>query len=119
MAYTKQTWQNGDVITAEKLNHMEDGIASGGTLVIGCTNNDGNIVLDKTWQEINNFYLNGGSAVIIFPYDETDTYIMSVIRVYIDNNNSYRVIGLTASYNNTTTVFVFQADSASGYPSYS
>ena len=26
MAYTKQTWNNGDVITADKLNHMEDGI---------------------------------------------------------------------------------------------
>lgn len=24
--YEKQTWENGDVITAEKLNHMEDGI---------------------------------------------------------------------------------------------
>ena len=28
MAYEKQTWQTGDVITQEKLNHMEDGIAN-------------------------------------------------------------------------------------------
>lgn len=26
--YEKQTWKTGDVITEEKLNHMEDGIAS-------------------------------------------------------------------------------------------
>ena len=26
MSYEKQTWQTGDIITAEKLNHMEDGI---------------------------------------------------------------------------------------------
>ena len=26
MAYTKQTWQTGDTITAEKLNHIEDGV---------------------------------------------------------------------------------------------
>lgn len=26
MAYTKNTWQTGDTITAEKLNHMETGI---------------------------------------------------------------------------------------------
>ena len=26
MAYTKQTWSNGDVITASKLGHIEDGI---------------------------------------------------------------------------------------------
>ena len=28
MAYQKQTWECGDAITAERLNHMEDGIAS-------------------------------------------------------------------------------------------
>lgn len=26
MAYTKQTWNTGDIITAEKLNHIEDGL---------------------------------------------------------------------------------------------
>lgn len=32
MAYNKYTWQNDEIITADKLNHMEDGIsdASGG-----------------------------------------------------------------------------------------
>ena len=28
--YSKQTWKNGDVITEDKLNHIEDGIATGG-----------------------------------------------------------------------------------------
>ena len=28
MAYEKQNWKTGDVITEEKLNHMEDGIAN-------------------------------------------------------------------------------------------
>lgn len=31
MSYTPTVWQNGDVITAEKLNHIENGIASQGT----------------------------------------------------------------------------------------
>ena len=31
MAYTKQTWNTGDTITAEKLNHMEDGIGNSGS----------------------------------------------------------------------------------------
>ena len=30
MAYEKQTWACGEVITADKLNHMEDGIANAG-----------------------------------------------------------------------------------------
>lgn len=32
MAYNKNSWQDGDIITAEKLNHMEDGIEAAGGL---------------------------------------------------------------------------------------
>lgn len=32
MGYTKTNWQSGDVITAEKLNHAEQGIADGSFL---------------------------------------------------------------------------------------
>lgn len=31
MAYEKQTWSCGETITADKLNHMEDGIADSGS----------------------------------------------------------------------------------------
>ena len=34
MSYTKQTWVNGDIITAEKLNHMEDGIENAGGVIL-------------------------------------------------------------------------------------
>lgn len=30
MAYEKQTWSCGETITADKLNHMEDGIMESG-----------------------------------------------------------------------------------------
>ena len=33
MSYTKQTWATGDTITAEKLNHIEDGIENIGGIV--------------------------------------------------------------------------------------
>lgn len=38
MAYVKQTWSCGDEISADKLNHMEDGIssASGGGYSVNC-----------------------------------------------------------------------------------
>lgn len=29
MAYTKNMWKNGDIITAEKLNRLEEGVAAG------------------------------------------------------------------------------------------
>lgn len=33
MAYEKQNWKTGDVVTSAKLNHMEDGIADSGGIV--------------------------------------------------------------------------------------
>lgn len=34
MAYTEQTWVDGEIITAEKLNHMERGISNGSPVEI-------------------------------------------------------------------------------------
>lgn len=63
MAYEKQTWQCGDVVTAEKLNHIEDGIAnSGGTPLIVTYSEEGEecegggtavkATCSHSWQEI-------------------------------------------------------------------
>lgn len=54
MSYVKQTWQTGDVVTSAKLNHMEDGIAAGGgVLVVTATlTADGTGTCDKTMGEI-------------------------------------------------------------------
>ena len=65
MAYTKQNWENGDVITADKLNHMEDGIAEGGSgggiFVVNFTYDEqvGKYTADKTIQEIETATLSG------------------------------------------------------------
>lgn len=71
MAYEKNTWETGDIVTSAKLNHMEDGIAgAGGTLVIGgfSYNNYGNILgtSDKTWQEIDDALAAGVKCVVVF-----------------------------------------------------
>lgn len=56
MAYTPTNWQDGDIITADKLNHLEQGIAANGqaiedaTLEFSDPNNDGNIVLSYKQQ---------------------------------------------------------------------
>ena len=52
MSYEKQTWTTGDTITAEKLNHMENGIENNGPLVVNATTSNEVVTLDKTWQEI-------------------------------------------------------------------
>ena len=53
MAYEKQTWVTGEVITKEKLNHMEDGIANSGEAIIVEQNEE--MALNYTWQEIKDF----------------------------------------------------------------
>lgn len=58
MTYEKTTWVDGDIITAEKLNHIEDGIAnsgseSGGASLPKVNSNDNNKVLkvvDGAWN---------------------------------------------------------------------
>ena len=42
MSYTKNTWQTGDIITAAKLNHIEDGVKANDPFVIEITAVDDN-----------------------------------------------------------------------------
>ncbi len=59
MAYEKQTWQTGDVITQEKLNHMEEGIedsVGGGKgvdiYIVEFVTGSNPITADKTRSEV-------------------------------------------------------------------
>lgn len=52
MSYEKHTWVNGEVITADKLNHMEDGISDGGG---GC--DDGFSTATVTFEAYGGFTL--------------------------------------------------------------
>jgi len=66
MAYNKTNWKTGDVISAEKLNNIEDGIAgASGMLVVNSTTDENTLItsLDKTWQEIYDAMLTGGAIV--------------------------------------------------------
>ena len=56
MSYEKQTWQTGDTITAQKLNHMEGGIAQGGG--ISC-----DLVITTTYSEDDDSYTVSASGL--------------------------------------------------------
>lgn len=60
--YVKNNWQTGDTVTAEKLNHMEDGIADGQTLVVTVTAEGNRKVADKTYNEIAQAISNGSNV---------------------------------------------------------
>ena len=106
MAYTKQTWETGQVITAEKLNHMEDGIEGAYPLVLTNTSEDLTLItLSETWQTIhdafpNVYYVSEGRMV--------DYAITHVTTVSIDNGAYYVYVGSTE----------YVAATANDYPTY-
>jgi len=63
MAYTKQTWNNGDVITADKLNHIEEGLANSvGDRGFECTE-DYVTLTDESVTTVNDNGFNDGALV--------------------------------------------------------
>jgi len=89
MSYTKHTWVDGEVITAAKLNNIEEGIEGAQdympapsafivNAVLIDTEDDYYTRLDKTWREIYNAFLTGpvwivqSSTESLQEYDEND-----------------------------------------------
>ena len=86
MSYEKQTWANGDVITANGLNHMEDGIAGAGggaePLIVNVTVESSVATADKTWRELYTAFNSGRLCPIIWEEDigtETPTHRRGLI----------------------------------------
>ena len=79
MSYTPHTWQSGETVTAEKLNVLEQGVASGGggTLLITITEQADTPspgytthTMNKTWQEIHDAIVSGVIPVSCAHYME-------------------------------------------------
>ncbi len=103
MAYTKNTWADGDIVTSAKLNHMEDGIANAdGIMVINDTDNG----LDKTWQEIYNAMAQGKVCVVRSDHGTPEGGINTfmVISVYVAEG----------TYTLTADMYTYRASSATG-----
>ena len=75
MSYTPTTWATGDVITAEKLNNMENGIVNGiaNSLSVYIVNlveaaeqpsNEWVFTADKTYDELLDVVNNGGTVLV-------------------------------------------------------
>lgn len=73
MSYTATNWQTGDVITAEKLNHIEGGIESAGqvdtgdAVVINASLSGQNVVFDKTYAELLPLAYDGDMFYVKYP----------------------------------------------------
>lgn len=109
MSYEKQIWVTGDTITADKLNHMEDGI-SNRLLEVGIitTIEDGEeiMTLNKTWQEIYDAFPNVYISVV-----EQNSNVKASI-IFVMKNNEQYVVGLSSFIPDN----IFIAHSTNDYP---
>ena len=116
MAYTKQTWQSGDVVTSAKLNYIEDGIVAAGAdvfTVTGIFSKDGEndrVDLDKTWQEIHDAFVGGSLVCINEEMDDGSCYqslVLQVSQMPFDEDMIYLV---------NTYMESFTIETPNGYP---
>lgn len=107
MSYTKTTWANGDVITAEKLNNLENGVVGAFPLVVEVTINGYTATLGNTWQEIHDALALGVPCFSHSVNEGSSAAGLSLITSAYYDNEYYMVEDGFGSY---TT------DSANGYP---
>lgn len=69
MSYTPTNWATGDIITAEKLNNMESGIANKNIIIASIASEDAGqtYTCDKTVAEMKNFLEAGGVVFASVP----------------------------------------------------
>lgn len=91
MSYDKTVWNDGDVITAEKLNNIENGVegANDGSsiLQIGIENS----YLNKTWNEIKTAFENGVIPVVFYVNSETSSSTLNIINGVDIHNETYQI----------------------------
>lgn len=111
MSYTKTTWVTGDIVTAEKLNNLENGLStvSNNIVIVNATMADEYWVLSKTWNEIHDAMIRGKIVIVI---------------MIVDNNVYYGYVGCAEiseegyySYVIETFNETFYAETATSYPS--
>lgn len=120
MSYTKNTWATGDTITADKLNHIENGIAAGGAMVVNATYDESTLTytLNKTWQEIHDALAAGVMVIVIGADSEDDAEQWVCYKAWHDILNQKYIAELVQGYNPVVFIGNYSSESADGYPSY-
>lgn len=78
MAYTPKDWVTGEVITESALDHIEQGIANAGLVVLDVTKDDSMYTLSKSYNQIVAMLNAGGiPALLNTAGDETCLYVLA------------------------------------------
>ena len=107
MAYSKNTWQSGDVVTSAKLNNIENGIANmNGTISVSGTS--GSYVLSATYNEI--MALLGNGVIPFFTATIMNGNLIFTLIKYISGGGMYGAMFKEAENNNVITFVATSAD---------
>ena len=91
MSYEPHTWVNGETITAEKMNNLEEGVSSGGggggAMIVQYNHSTG--ALDKTVRELNTALLSGVPVYFVYVYGPVE--YQSTSDSYEGNTFLYRI----------------------------
>ena len=116
MSYEKQTWHNGDTITEQKLNHMEDGIANagggGGVFTIDVIIEDETPTLNQKAKDIYDAFCSG-LCIVRETVDEEETLYPLA---YVYKEGTYYSMGYYVSVSGAIQDNGFSAESPDDYP---
>ena len=113
--YEKQTWVTGEVITKEKLNHMEDGIANSGGSAFIVNLNSETQTLDKTWNEIKAAFTNGQPSYVVSKVGEVDAMYPIV---ECNNNTTAYTVRVLVVDSSSVDVIPLSTSDPNGYPTF-
>ena len=83
MAYTKTVWQTGDTVTAEKLNNLENGVASANDVVVIYASTDDTGTLDMCYP------YKDAEMETLFTLEELKATVGKPVVITLTNGNYY------------------------------
>ena len=91
MSYSPTNWKNGDIVTAEKLNNLENGVQealAGGVLFVPCNLDLGmkyTLTATKTAGEIYTAAQNGALIVFSYTAEASIVYLLPIEVTFADD----------------------------------
>lgn len=109
MAYEPYEWKAKDNITTARLNHIEQGIASGGGAMVVSMDLGDTPTFPMTWKEVNDTITSG--TIVIVKVNSSDNYTStSIVTTFRSGGGEYKLY--VAGFESV----IFSATSENDYP---
>ena len=118
--YTRHNWGVDEIVTAQKLNNIEDGVSNlydGGSSFIITAEYDATTqvhTLNKTWKEIHENFINGVHCLIRYLDNYPPLICVKTVFINPGSSNAYVV---DTHFGSGSPVSTYTTSSEEGYPS--